>query len=35
MMKHQKQKYSMRMDEMYCENNFKLTDTLVKLGVIV
>jgi hypothetical protein len=27
-----KQKYSMRMDEMYCENNFKLTDTLVKLG---
>lgn len=27
-----KPKYKMRMDEMYCENNFKLTDTLVKLG---
>jgi hypothetical protein len=21
-----------RMDEMYCDNNFKLTDTLVKIG---
>jgi peroxiredoxin family protein len=28
-----KDKYVIRMDEMYCENNFKLTDTLVKLGV--
>lgn len=27
-----KEKYSMRMDEMYVENNYKLTDTLVKLG---
>jgi hypothetical protein len=27
-----KDKYIIRMNEMYCENNFKLTDTLVKLG---